>query len=347
MSKKQLIYIHIFIWLFAALANLPFSGGIAGMGPRQIVSYIIAFLYLMVVFYLFYLFIVPLFLERKKLFPFLITSFFVVLIMPFIGYTMLFLSRALFDVTFNNFFRGYSFKMHMSGFFPLATAAVFGSFFRVIINLFDTMNQKAEIDRQKLVVELDLIKSKLNPHFLFNTLNNIDALIQTDTDKASNALIKLSEMMRYLTYETKTDFVTLEREVNYLTNMTELYRLRLKNPESIKFEFHGKSDVLIAPALFVPLIENALKFAAFSAGIPAVTISITSENGFVTLDVSNYFDKTANDKSGENSGFGISNLRRRLELTYPKDNDLKIEKADNQFIVKLIINTNGNQMHGN
>lgn len=133
------------------------------MPPQQVVNNVVAFLYLMVVFYLFYLVIAPLFLNRKKVAEFFGLSFLVVLIMPFFGYSILFLSRAFFEGTFHNFYRDYSVKMHMSGYYPVLTAAVFGSFFSVIINWFSTMNQKAELDKQKLAVELDLLKSKLNP----------------------------------------------------------------------------------------------------------------------------------------------------------------------------------------
>ena len=127
---------------------------------------------------------VPQFLDKKKLTEFFLISFFLILIMPFIGYSILFFVRAIFEGTFQDFYRGYSIKMYMSGYFPVLTAAVFGSFFRVIINWFSTMNQKAELDRQKLTAELDLIKNKLNPHFLFNTLNNIDSLIKNNPEKA-------------------------------------------------------------------------------------------------------------------------------------------------------------------
>lgn len=204
MSKRRITYIHIFIWLFALFANVPYSNLLNGMSPQMIVSNIIGFLYLMAVFYLFYLFMVPLFLDRKKIAEFFSLSFLLVLIMPFFGYTLLFLSRACFDGTFHNFYHDYSLRMHMSGYYPVLTAAVFGSFFSVIINWFTTMNQKAELDKQKLAVELDLLKSKLNPHFLFNTLNNIDSLIHNNPEEASSALIRLSEMMRYLTYETSS-----------------------------------------------------------------------------------------------------------------------------------------------
>lgn len=151
----------------------------------------------------------------------------------------------------------------MSGYFPVLTAAVFGSFFKVIINWFTTLNQKSELDKQKLTVELDLLKSKLNPHFLFNTLNNIDALIHQNSEEASAALIRLSDMMRYLTYETSSEVVGLKREVEYISNFIELLRIRIKTPEDIRFEVEGDLNVMVSPALFVPIIENAFKFASF------------------------------------------------------------------------------------
>ena len=234
MNKKRIKYIHVFIWLFAVFANVPYSNIKQGMSAETIVSNVIAFLYLMVVFYLFYLVMVPFFLNRKKVPEFFAISFLVVLIMPFFGYTILFVSRAYFEGSFHNFYHDYSLKMHMSGYYPVLTAAVFGSFFSVIINWFTTMNQKAELDKQKLAAELDLLKSKLNPHFLFNTLNNIDSLIHKNPEEASAALIRLSEIMRYLTYETSSDVVDLKREIEYIRNFIELHRMRIKTPEDIR-----------------------------------------------------------------------------------------------------------------
>jgi hypothetical protein len=112
MSKKRITYIHIFIWLFAIFANLPYSNFHQGMEPSQVVSYTIGFLYLMIVFYLFYLVMVPHFLNRKKIAEFFSVSFILVLVMPFFGYTFLFLSRAFFDGTFHNFYHDYSLRTH-------------------------------------------------------------------------------------------------------------------------------------------------------------------------------------------------------------------------------------------
>lgn len=347
MSRKKIIIIHVFIWLFALFANLPYVSIDAGMPPRQIVTYIIAFLYLMVVFYLFYFFLAPIFLNRKKLAAFSLISFFVVLIMPFFGYLLLFLTRALFDGTFSHFFKGYSLRMHMSGYFPVMTAAVFGSFFRAIINWFDTMNQKTETEKQKLAAELELIKSKLNPHFLFNTLNNIDSLIQKDPEKASSVLIKLSDVMRYLTYEASSEYVELGRETEYIRNLIDLYRIRIKSPDDIRFVAEGDMSAMISPALFIPLIENAFKFSSFRNNRPAIDIFLSSEGGIIVFDIKNYFDGMTKKSEDNHSGYGLINLEKRLMLTYPDRHSLSIEKGEQLYHAKLTLNINENIVHHN
>lgn len=342
MSQRKIKYLHLFIWLFAIFANLPYSNFSGDMPPQQIVTWIFAFLYLMLVFYLFYLVLSPKFLNRKKIAEFFGISFIVVLIMPFFGYTILFFIRALFDGSFRHFYSGYSLGMHMSGYFPVLTAAVFGSFFSVIINWFTTMNQKAEIDRQKIAAELDLLKSKLNPHFLFNTLNNIDSLIHQDTAEASAALIRLSDMMRYLTYETSTDVVELKREAEYIRNFIELNRIRIKSSDDIEFKVQGNLGIGIAPALFIPLIENAFKFAIYRNPRPSVIINLLSENGIVTLEISNYYEVDWKQSENSHSGYGIENLKKRLELTYPGRYCLITEPGELRYSVKLEIDTNAN-----
>ena len=340
MTKKKITFIHVFIWLFAVFANLPYVVMGNRIPPQQLVSNVIAFLYLMIVFYLFYLVLAPLFLNKKKLFEFFGISFLIVLIMPFFGYTILFIIRALFDGTFHDFYKGYSVKMHMSGYYPVLTAAVFGSFFSVIINWFTTMNQKTELDKQKLAVELNLLKSKLNPHFLFNTLNNIDSLIHRNPEEASAALIRLSDMMRYLTYEASSDVVELDKEVEYIRNFIELYRIRIKSPEDIRFEIQGDLKVMVSPALFVPLIENGFKFASFRNRKPCIDINLTSCNGIIIFDIANFYENNSTNSLTGHSGYGIMNLKKRLDLSYPDKHQLLIERGESKYHVKLTIDTN-------
>jgi LytS/YehU family sensor histidine kinase len=202
------------------------------------------------------------------------------------------------------------------------------------------MNQKSELDKQKLAVELDLLKSKLNPHFLFNTLNNIDSLIHKNPEEASAALIRLSEIMRYLTYETSSDVVDLNREIEYIRNFIELHRMRIKSPDDIRFEIRGDQNVQISPALFVPLIENAFKYASFRSGKPCVDIRLSMDNGIVVFETSNYYEKNSNGSESTHSGYGIDNLKKRLCLAYPGKHQLIIDTGDTLYNTKLTIDTN-------
>jgi two-component system, LytTR family, sensor kinase len=201
------------------------------------------------------------------------------------------------------------------------------------------MNQKAELDKQMLAVELDLLKSKLNPHFLFNTLNNIDSLIHQNPAGASEALIRLSDIMRYLTYETTSELVELSREIEYIRNLIELYRIRIKTPEDIRFDAHGNFKIMIAPAIFVPLIENAFKYASYRNCRPCVDINLKSEDGIIDFEISNYYEISHEITGKSHSGYGIMNLKKRLELTYPGRHQLTIEPGPSYYMVKLKINT--------
>jgi two-component sensor histidine kinase len=343
MSPRQVKYIHLFIWLFAIFANLPYQILGQKVSPDIVVTYIVAFLFLMVVFYAFYFFVAPSFLMKKKLVEFFLVSFVVVLFTPFIGYTLLFFLRALGKGTFEDFYHGYSLKMHMSGYFPVLTAAVFGSFFSIIINWFNVTSQKAEVDRQKLAVELDLLKSKLNPHFLFNTLNNIDSLINLDKVAASAALIKLSEIMRYLTYEVSDDYVNIAGELRYINNFIDLYRIRLKNPEDLRLNINVDNSLKVSPALFLPLLENAFKYASFGRKKPSIDINITSNNNLLIFEIANTFDESRNRL--ENSGYGLENLRKRLDLYYPDRHMLLITEERDYFRAKLTIDTNADKLY--
>jgi LytS/YehU family sensor histidine kinase len=152
--------------------------------------------------------------------------------------------------------------------------------------------------------------------------------------------------MRYLTYETSSEVVTLEKEIEYLKNFIELYRIRIKSPEDISFTTSGDANLMIAPALFVPLIENAFKYASFRSKKPGVDIRLTSAKGIVAFEISNFHEKKNNIVS-KNSGSGIINLRKRLDLTYPEKYQLIITPGDEFHQVKLTIDTNANQMHRN
>jgi LytS/YehU family sensor histidine kinase len=153
--------------------------------------------------------------------------------------------------------------------------------------------------------------------------------------------------MRYLTYETSSDEVDLKREIEYISNFIELHRMRIKTPEDIRFEFMGDQNVLIAPALFVPLIENSFKYASFRTNKPCVDIRLSSVNGLIVFEASNFCDNKSIDSSSDHSGYGIINLKKRLDLIYPGRYQLLIEPGEILYHTKLTINTNADQMYSN
>jgi LytS/YehU family sensor histidine kinase len=153
--------------------------------------------------------------------------------------------------------------------------------------------------------------------------------------------------MRYLTYETSSDVVDLKREIEYIRNFIELHRMRIKTPEDIRFEFDGDQNILISPALFVPLIENSFKYASFRNKKPCVDIRLSSVNGVVVFEASNFYENRTNESAGNHSGYGIINLKKRLDLIYPGKYQLLIEPGEILYHTKLTIDTNADQMYSN
>lgn len=178
---------------------------------------------------------------------------------------------------------------------------------------------KTEIEKERAEAELKNLKSQLNPHFLFNTLNNIYSLISFSPERAQGAVHDLSKLLRYVLYENNQHFVPLEKELDFIRNYVELMRIRL--PEQVKLETNITSGnvpgALIAPLLFISLIENAFKHGVSYTKPSFIRIHISPDGeGRMVCDITNsFFPKSDQDKSG--SGIGLSNLQKRMDLLYP------------------------------
>jgi LytS/YehU family sensor histidine kinase len=199
--------------------------------------------------------------------------------------------------------------------------------------------EKTEIELQEHKMELELLKAQINPHFFFNTLNNIYSLVYKKSDDAPAAVMKLSEIMRYLIYESKSEMVQLDREVEQLENYIELERLRTTDQEFISFEKKGSfSSHVIPPMLLISFAENAFKHGKRKVHNPAIKISIIAEEGLIKYSVTNYIiEEPHNNHKGE--GIGMQNTRRRLELLYPKNHKLEIKSDRVKFSVKLTLSS--------
>ena len=163
--------------------------------------------------------------------------------------------------------------------------------------------------------ELAWLKNQINPHFLFNTLNNISSLTQIDPDAAQDAIAQLSDLLRYAMYETNKKTVPISGEVEFMRNYISLMKLRCNEKTEVKTTFNIEQDVEIAPLLFISLIENAFKHGVSSSRSSIIDIHLEQKNHSVifTCDNTNY-PKDDADRSG--SGIGLENTRRRLELMY-------------------------------
>jgi two-component system, LytTR family, sensor kinase len=215
--------------------------------------------------------------------------------------------------------------------------AFYAIVFRMAIDWFEKQNKQKELDKQHIKTELALLRSQINPHFLFNTLNNIHSFVMKDKDKASFALIKLSEIMRYMLYEAKGEEVFLIKEVEYLENFIKLHQLRYKNPDFVSFRTKGiRPNLMVPPMLFIPFIENAFKHGKKS-GDGKIKIALILERDEIRFTCLNQKRELNKTEQKEPKGIGIQNIKRRLELLYPAMHKLAIEEDEKYFSAKLMI----------
>ncbi len=193
------------------------------------------------------------------------------------------------------------------------------------------------INQKKVESELKALKSQINPHFLFNSLNNIYSLSMGESGKAPAAILKLSGLMRYLLYESNEEKVSLKKEIDFLENYIDLQRLRSDRRSRIEYNRVGSPGALmIAPLLFLPLVENSFKHGI--KGDPAggyVKINMDIGENDLELSIENNKGKVDEIEDLENSGIGLANIKRRLELLYPKKSMLEIHDTGSDFKVKL------------
>jgi two-component system, LytTR family, sensor kinase len=195
------------------------------------------------------------------------------------------------------------------------------------------MRLKEELNRRNYEMELALIRSQLSPHFLFNTLNNIDVLIEKDAVRASSYLNKLSEMLRFMLYESKAAQVPIGKELEYIGKYIELQRIRIANPAAVRFTVEGVAGgLMVEPMLFLPFIENAFKHAE-KRGEDAIRIGFWLGEGRIVFDCENRMGVGATGSGGLGNGL----IRKRLALLYPGRHSLEIRAEGSFYKTKLIL----------
>jgi two-component system LytT family sensor kinase len=204
---------------------------------------------------------------------------------------------------------------------------------------------RERLDQQRVEAELSLLKAQINPHFFFNTLNNIYSLTLIDGERARAALHRLSRMMRYVLYDTASGHAQLSQEVAFIQDYITLMQLRLTDRVQVTFEQpEPLREVLIAPMMLLPFVENAFKHGVAATAPSRIYISVRQPTPQqLEIDVRNtLFPKASTDLAGSN-GIGLTNTQRRLDLLYSGRYTLEVtpQTPDNEFEVKLVLMVNG------
>lgn len=326
------VILHLFFWtvffLLSGATSFRLTEGTDYL-VQHLWLYLSGVLWAASSFYVFYFFLYR-YIEKHRFVRYLVLSFAFV-----IGISSLFIA----------FYRLFVFKGHFSepvswnftttfGTYVIASC---GSLLRGFVVWIESAGQKEELLKRNLQLELDSLRSQVNPHFLFNTLNNIDALIMTQPRKASDMLITLSDVMRYMLYQTKALTVTIEMEYKHLQNVIALHRIRFQDPDYISFDTEiTHPEQTIAPLLLLPFVENACKYTQPKDNQPSIVVSIRQEETKLLFQCSNAYDDTA-ILNGQNGGIGLENVKKRLQLLYPGKHQLEITDSNGEFSVSLEI----------
>lgn len=340
MKKTVVILIHGGYWLIYLLL-LAVIFAIAQTQIRKTPPDLLALLPLLVLcvapnlisFYSFYFPLFSRFLVRRKIFAVILFGAAVCLGAAFSG--------ALFSLVFFGFEQ--AIFTDAGEFLSLAAslfviAAIHGGIALVIrgfVTWYGEIKLKEELYQKNYEMEQALISSQMNPHFLFNTLNNIDVLIARDAARASVYLNKLSDILRYMVYETKTDRILLEKELNYLEKYLELQKIRTTNPDYVSFQVTGEAgNLMIAPMIFFPFIENAFKHTEHKKSSSSITIEVLINREKIAFECQNTHQNSSPIKP-DYGGLGNELIRKRLMLLYPDRHSLEIEKGEQLYRVKL------------
>jgi two-component system LytT family sensor kinase len=199
---------------------------------------------------------------------------------------------------------------------------------------------RSELAAIQLITEVKFLKSQVNPHFLFNTLNNLFSMAQKKgDDDLADGISKLSGMMRYMIYESNEEKVPLRKEIEYLQDCILLNKLRYADKEAmVKFDYPAETEgIFIAPMLFIPFVENAFKHGIVIGQSSDIDISLSVDGNELTFTCRNADHSHVQKMNGGSSGVGLDNVKRRLQLLYPGKHQLQITKADKLYKVELKI----------
>ncbi|MEP6900506.1 MAG: sensor histidine kinase [Actinomycetota bacterium] len=343
MKKPFIVLLHCGYWFLYLLllaiifATVTLQVKKTPFPPSLTLIFPIVVMYLapnLVSFYSFYFLLFPRFLFRRKILALVIFGTLVCLISAVSGNLIALVLFGFDQPIFTQMREFLTLTVSLS-----LVAAIHGIIALVIrgfITWYAEIKLKEELAQKSFEMELALIKSQINPHFLFNTINNIDVLITKDAAKASEYLNKLSDILRYMVYETKTEKIALAKELGYIEKYLELQKIRTTNLDYVSFEVTGNANNLtIAPMILFPFIENAFKHTENNKRSNTIKLKITNEDSKIGFECENTYQKSS--ENADYGGLGNQLIQKRLMLIYPNKHLLEIADNDGIYKVKLMI----------
>ena len=335
------VFSHILVWL--VLFSIPY---ILSYGQEQDINRIIAhfwipLLFYAIIFYLNYFVLIDRFLFAKKTLLFILINLIIIAL-------FIIIKEQIEDRLFVDLIKkrsnadgvGPPFKMilyvqMLSYMAPL----LFSIAIKTTQRWVKTETERKEALNFKLQSELQHLHYQLQPHFFFNSLNNIYSMVDISPEQAKKSIHSLSKLMRYMLYETNMELVPLSKEIDFMKKYIDLMKLRVSDKTVVSYHFPSEdTDIKIAPLLFISLIENAFKHGVSASKASEINIELSVQDNtvFVTIENDN-FPKKTDDKSG--SGIGLNNLEKRLQLLYPNKYSYTSDVKNNRFFVTLKIET--------
>ena len=335
-DSRQLTYLkHLIFWVLFSIAPIFLLESIELIVSYAPVYYVVTFLTLIAIFYAFYFKFTLQYLLNDKTFTFL-----VLIVICFLIYRHFpkLVCRLLPDHPWTQ--DPFDLEEELKNKMRLGILFIYfliGLVVSIIESLKDIKRVNESLKNEKKIAELNLLRSQVNPHFLFNSLNSIYYLATQKSDETPKAIISLSDMMRYVLTEATNNLVPLFREVDYIDKYIDLERLRLPKCTSLKIEINiQEKELMIAPLLLIPFIENAFKYGVSTRKATTISIQIEANATQLSMVVLNAIIESEQEES--ETRIGIKNVRRRLKLIYPNQHVLSINNDGNLFEVRLKIN---------
>ncbi|MEI7982690.1 MAG: histidine kinase [Bacteroidota bacterium] len=339
MKLKYKILIHLAFWVYMFNQTLLGIVLMPGKSYDPFEEMTIYPLTSILTFYSIYFSVGLIFSKKKKLFPILLLIAVFFILVPFrVGLEYLFWKY----IGFEHLLSEKALLINKIWWFNSLRLVIIFSIYALLVQLairwYESQKLKSELVLLTKASELALLRSQINPHFLFNTLNNIYSLVYTKSEEAPEAVMKMSAIMRYVLYDASADMVPLEKEIDYLKSFISLENIRLRQKDFVDLRISGKCENrTIAPMIFIPFVENAFKHGSRNCPFPGININLFIDKQWIQFEVINYLRKKDSGNKDNEGGIGIQNIRRRLDLLYPSHYKLEINQTKELYTVLLIL----------